>query len=338
MVRARTPWRPAVAAGILGLLAAHQAHAACAKTTWQPIQGDADIALHNVYALTDPSGQQTALFDLAWGGTLVSLTYNGADMIWGPDPGGAVQPAYFGDPLRVVDSGGVDFYNPEQAGGPHLFGTPVFGASCTDSNTVLIIAGATDYFGGRSGYRIANPVLFSEATNQYDVKTDQYAAPHTMTTLATFVANPSGPPSYYLKITQTILNNHPTEDLIYSIQIAGYVPARLQYFSSYPASCLSQYDYCMASQTPNIVGGLYSDPGLTDGTALYIKPQRDWPFGSSVWIEHSTACQPSIDSCLAHTVGPWALGWSVPPTTPRTMDFFVLVGSWTKALSFATQP
>jgi len=346
MRRARVAlWFRESVAALFGLGLAWPVFATCAKTTWQPIDPPYTIEQHNAYALTDPSGQQTALFDLTWGGTLVSLKYNNQEMMWGPNPGGMIQPAYFGDPLHNISGGGAWWYNPEQAGGPAFRGTPVFGAVCSDANTLMIIGGATDYFGGMSGYRVGNPVFLYSPSNQYHVydTNKHFAAPYTITTIATFVPNPGGSPSYYLKITQTILNNHPTENFTFGFQISGYVPARLKFFKSFPANCTAAYQPgCGPADVPNLIGGLYSDLGLSDGTALYVRPRSDWPFLGpvpSVFILHDSSCQPAgpaDPNCLAHTVGPWATDWSVPPSTPRTMDFYVLVGSWAQACTFAT--
>src|SRR5262249_45371342 len=115
--------------------------------------------IHQAYVLTDPAGQQTATFDLFWGGSLASLKYYGTETIWGNDPGGMVQPSWFTYPL----GGGHPGYNPEQAGGngagnpggdPFL-GTPTFAVSCPDSNTLLVIGGSTDYFSAEGGFGCA---------------------------------------------------------------------------------------------------------------------------------------------------------------------------------------
>jgi hypothetical protein len=50
-------------------------------------------------ALVDPASQQRAVFDLAWGGALASLKWNGVEYAYGNAPGAMVQPAlHHGNP------------------------------------------------------------------------------------------------------------------------------------------------------------------------------------------------------------------------------------------------
>ena len=71
------------------------ASAGCGSTTFQPIsQFIPHGTTHNAYFLSDPAGQQTAVFDIQWGGALASLKLSGVEMVWGNATGGMVQPAF----------------------------------------------------------------------------------------------------------------------------------------------------------------------------------------------------------------------------------------------------
>jgi len=280
---------------------------------------------HQAYGLTDPSGQQTALFDLAWGGTLASLKYNGVEMIWGGDPGAMVQPTFFAFPNPT----GLP-YNPEQAGGNPLDGTPTLGAGCTDSNTLLILSGTTDYFIGQSGYKVANPVI-AGAIYQH-----QFTTPYTITTTARFVQNPGGTPAYYLKITQSFLNNHPVDSLSAAFVLALYVPYSFQNFISSPPGCLRS-SMCPLAGTASLVEGMYQDAAHTQGTALFFRPAQ--------WLSLAPGGSIFAYGGPPNPLDPRGIGsgayitfWHLPPNSVQTYDFFVLVGGWTAALSFATSP
>jgi hypothetical protein len=52
----------------------------CGATTFTPAAPYVPPpTTHNAYFLTDPAGQQRAVFDLHWGGTLASLQYLGTE-------------------------------------------------------------------------------------------------------------------------------------------------------------------------------------------------------------------------------------------------------------------
>jgi hypothetical protein len=304
------------------------ARGACFQSTVQPIDPPyiPPGTTHQAYALADPIGQQTAYFDLAWGGTLASLKYGGTEMIWGGDPGAMVQPAWFYYPSPTGYP-----YNPEQAGGNPLFGTPTLGAGCIDSNTLLILSGSTDYFFDLSGYAVANPVVGGSIEHR------QFTTPYTITTTARFVPNPGGTPAYYLKVTQTVMNNHPTELFAVSFGIAMYVPFDFQCFISDPPQC-SLSSMCAITTpgggiaTPRMLEGMYSDAAHTFGSALLIKPSQFALFGSTeVWAGYAVnSSDPRGNASGANTIY-----LAIAPRAALTYDFYVLVGTWASALSFS---
>ncbi len=306
------------------LLAAAPVLGTCFQTTVQPSDPPyipPGTVTHQAFGLTDPSGQQTARFDLTWGGSLASLTYNGVEMMWGGDPGAMIQPAWFSYPGGLPNA-----YNPGQGGGPALNSNPTLGAGCVDANTLLILSASTDYFGGASGYRIANPVIGGA------VPQDHFTTPYVITTTARFVTNPVGPPAYYLKLTQTILNNHPTELLPFSFSVAMYVPYGFQNFISSPPQCLLS-SRCAISSTPRVLSGMYPNTAHTGGTAVFAKPAQWVANGAtSVWAERAPVV-PGDTRGAASYINMTFFG--ISPRASLTYDFFVLVGDWNKALAFA---
>jgi hypothetical protein len=83
---------------LLASLSGIPASAGCGATTFQPIsQFVPHGTTHNAYFLSDPAGQQTAVFDIVWGGALASLKLSGVQMIWGNANGrhGPTRPSHF---------------------------------------------------------------------------------------------------------------------------------------------------------------------------------------------------------------------------------------------------
>src|SRR3954451_8975614 len=206
------------------------ASAGCGSTTFQPIsQFIPHGTTHNAYFLSDPVGQQTAVFDIQWGGALASLKLSGVEMVWGNATGGMVQPAFHTYPVTSSAD-----YNPTQAGDNKNVGSTVVGVNCIDSNNLKIITGGVlDYDLGRGGYIVAN------AIKNNSVSTGSYATPYTFVTVASFVANPGGSPSYYLKLQQTIANISSSESFPWGFELAGYVPFNFTNVIRYPANCMS---------------------------------------------------------------------------------------------------
>jgi hypothetical protein len=316
------------ARGVLVLFfVATPALATCYQTTVQPSDPPyipPGTVTHQAYGLTDPAGQQTARFDLFWGGTLASLAYNGVEMMWGGDPGAMIQPAWFYYPSAAGFP-----YDPEQAGGPSLAGTPTLGAGCLDANTLFLLSATTDYFGGAGGYRVANPVLLGA------IAPDQFTTPYTIATTARFVSNPGGTPAYYLRLTQTIINNHQSELLAVGGGIALYVPYAFQNGVVSPPQCRLNA-MCSISSTPKLVVGMYPNISYTAGTALFIRPSQWSSIGATqTWGETGV---PIPGDTRGASAGANIRFWALPPKAAETYDVYVLVGDWASALNFvATQ-
>lgn len=298
------------------LFAATSAFATCSATTITvppPTPGT-----HNAYALTDPSGQQRAVFDIQWGGALSSLKLNGVEVGWGNQTGGMIQPA-----MHTYPNGSQD-YNPTQAGDNLDHGSPVTGVECVDSNTLyLMTGGILDYNKGLSGH------IDSQAVNNSTVVSGSYSTPYTVVTIASFVAT-GGTPSYYLKLQQTIVNIHPTENFNWGFELAAYSPYTFSHYVSYPASCTSNTP-CPAASTPHLVGGVYPNANLTGGKAVNIAPETYWlGFNSTVFVAFGVDNINQNQS--SHS---FDANWGLAPGASRTFTWYVMAGDWTPALNFA---
>ena len=294
--------------------------AACGNTTFKPISPFVPSGeTHNALYLTDPSGQQRAVFDLVWGGVLASLKYNNVEHVWGHATGGMVQPAWHTYPTSVS-------YNPTPAGdgGAGNRGTPVLGARCITGNRLMIMSGTTDYSVGGSGHVVA------ETVKNGAIVPGMYATPYTVTTFASFVVNPLGTPAYYLRLEHTIKNIHPTENFAWGFELAGYVPYSFSHTVRYPANCIDATSNCTSSITPRLLAGLYPNASFTNGTAFFVSPQASYPGTQDNFA--SFGIDTVNQNQAAHM---FAAQLTIPPSTPRQVNWYVMPGNWSTALSFA---
>jgi hypothetical protein len=291
------------------------AAASCGATTFTPAGGPT----HNAYYVTDPTGQQTAVFDLQWGGTLTALTYNGSSLLWGNATGGTVEPV-----LHLTAVNGQD-YEPMLAGEVRNLGSPVTGVRCVDSNTLyLMTGGLLDFNDGASG------MVSSSAVQNDVVQGASFSTPYAVVTIATFVANSSGPPSYYLKLQQMVTNLDPFESFTWRLDLAGYSPFSFSTFQAYPSNCTAATP-CNGAVTAHLIAGLYPNGGLTGGVAFYVSPSQNF-------AAQSTYASWQTDSINGNqSVHLFAVGWPLPPNSAQSVTWFVLAGNWSTTLSFAQQ-
>lgn len=313
--------RPLYLLILLLLTSAMDASATCGATTFQPVSPFIPAGTtHNAYSLTDPSGQQRAVFDLVWGGALASLKWNNVEMVWGNATGGMVQPAWHSYPGGAT----LPDYNPTQAGDRSNLGSTVVGVRCIDANTLYIMTGGVlDYARGGSTHIVAG------AVKNNGVVSNSYATPYSVVTIASFVANPGGTPAYYLQLQQTIANLDPSESYAWGFELAGYVPYTFTSTVSYPNNCTSTVP-CSPSTTPQLVGGLYPNTSLTNGTAFYVSPQTYWAGSANAFSSFATD-----DTNKNHSVHLFNSFWGLGPSKSRTFTWYVMVGDWSKALSYA---
>ena len=301
---------------LLLLAMATAAHASCGATTFQPISPFIPPGTtHNAYFLTDPAGQQRAVFDLAWGGALTALTYNGASLLWGNATGGTVEP------VMHASINGQD-YQPTLAGEVRNHGTQAVGVLCGSNMLYIMSGGLLDFNDGVSGH-ISSGAVANDTT-----QSNAYATPYTVVTAASFVSNPSGTPAYYLQLQQTITNIDPFESLNWSLELVGYGPFSLSTYSLYPPTCTAASP-CAGSTTPQLLGGLYPNGNLRTGVAFYVSPHQNWP-------AQSTYVAAQVDNSNRNqSVHLTATNWSLPPSTSQTVAWYILAGDWAPALTFA---
>jgi hypothetical protein len=321
----------------------------CSVGTYQPHYGGYN-PIHTALVLTDPMGEQTAKFDLAMGGALVSLQYpQGTELLYGDVAGAMVQANWFGGLNTEMITESM-FYNPQTGGDnalsppTNIRGNPVHGAFCSDANTVSIVSGSTDYGIGRAGHRPLYAVYstgpqrgapnpFAAGCPDSRVNCAQFVAPYTITTIATFVQNSAGAlPHYYLRLTQTASNVSMDENLAWSLELACYVAAGLTYGTGWPTSCVWPQQ-CVASNTPHLLAGLYPSSAQRSGVAFYISPSTYWNFnGLSTTFGSFDSTTPKASLVVNAGTG---RTWPLSEGYTNRWVWFVLAGDWTPAYNFA---
>jgi hypothetical protein len=280
----------------------------CTRTSsYSPVAG----VTHQTALLVDPSGQQTAMFDLAWGGALVSLRYNNVEYINSTSTLALVQPV-----LRAPS------YTPVLAGDDANRGSPMIGVACSQ-NELWLTAGMTDYLRNQSA-----STAFIHNNNQWYF--DHFSAPYVVSTYAYFVPNPSGSPAYYLKLDQSISNIDGLESVAFTIDLTAAPSTSYGSFRSLPAACSGSSSSCTAAGTSYLIGGYYNAPG-TDGLAIATVPSSQW--GS----EAGTVSVEAGQIAAGNVVHLKKNGWRVPPGTGRVHSSVVMVGDWTSASAYASR-
>jgi len=299
-----------------------RASASCAVTTFHPLYPPFD---QQALALTDPAGEQTALFSMTWGGILASLKYkpdpsvpgDGTELVWGHAPGGMVQPAlHHGSPCFE--------YNPTPAGSLANSTLPsaLYAAACTDTQ-VTTISGNTDYNPNIGGLARGNVVYSGQ------VSTATWAAPYFITTYATFVPNTAAStPHYYLQLDQFITNVDTQENVDFFLELAGYGSYSFPTQVRYPDNCVNLT--CSVAGTRALLGGLYPTSSLTGGVAFGVAPSVYWS-GSGVSV--TLGVDQISQNYNVHLENG---GFTLPPGVTRHFVWYVMAGDWSTAVNFVS--
>lgn len=280
----------------------------CSNTSsYSPITG----VTHQTAVLVDPSGQQTAMFDLAWGGALVSLRYQNVEYINSSSTLGLVQPI-----LRATN------YTPVLAGDDANRGSPMLGVACSQDE-LWLTSGMTDYDRNRG----ASTAYVHNNSQWYF---DHFSAPYVVSTYAYFVPNPSGIPAYYLKLDQSISNIDGQEAVEFTLDLAAAPATSYGSFRSLPAGCSGSSSSCTAAGAPYLVGGYYNASG-SDGLAIATTPSAQWAAGGGVVSVEGD------QNGAGNTIHLKKSGWHVAPRSGRLHSNVVMVGSWASAAAYASQ-
>ncbi|MEJ5166078.1 MAG: hypothetical protein WHV67_03505 [Thermoanaerobaculia bacterium] len=295
--------------------------AVCTTTIFNPEPG----VEHQALKIVDPAGEQEVLFDMTWGGSIVSLKYLGQEYIWGVKSGGLLQLAIH----HCTNSDCSLDYNPTQAGDWYN-GATVLGAACNPTPLARIDTGTLDFSRNSTGLCVS----FGVFGGNIELNPAGYFTPYAIQCIVTFVPNPRGTPQYYLKIDQTITNisdsfTQGNENYAWGFDLACYAPYSFANYAMDP-QC-TQTNKCNANETPYLIGGMYQDTQLTHGIAIYTSPQIYWnTYNSKLFVG-----QTSDNINQNQSTHIMAANQAIPPGGFKKFIWYVLVGSWANASQFA---
>ena len=280
--------------------------------TMQPGEVDQTIVFR------DPANEQTVLFDLVEGGAIVSYKYHNIEHIWGYNGGGLLQMAFHNQRNDGLWEGD---YNPTQAGdGTNM--SPVTGVACYGTDSLDIVTMMLDFNHNNGFY--AHPIIAVWGGRIDTTNPTSYFSPYTLETCAHWVPNPGGEPKYYLKLDERI--THLTKEKMgpFGFDFADYQNWNFNVRAISPENCP-----CTSSITNYISGGWYTDSTRQEGLAIAM-PSSNFPdskvgggFNSDyMWRNHSFHLSASE---------------SLDGVTSKQFVWYVMVGSWDKALQFSKQ-
>jgi hypothetical protein len=276
-----------------------------------------------VAVVRDPDGEQEARFDLTHGGALISLRYQGREMLYAQEPGASVTlsvphqiteeeskvkyPTFSSDSSYQASQAGISMWQPATTGG-----VSCHGLDSSRTFTMMIESGDDSSFQ-------ANPLVGVWMGHVSDTYTPAYSTTFTIETNASWVENPGHAPHYYLHLDQTVVNVRPWDPGAIEWRLQASAPWSDQ-VKAVSATC-DEKKPCTSATTPVVAAGRYEDAGLHSGFATVV-PAAAWKTSRVFLIqsEHGWA------TVLAHPlagVGAFHFDW------------YICAGEWSQAKEFA---
>lgn len=232
-----------------------------------------------VVVLQDPSGEQTAEFDLTDGASLVSLRYQGKELLYGHSPGltygdsiGAFFSMYRVRPMKGLDPF-ASVFNPTQ-GAPNLVvPATVAGVACHGHKWMNAFAMMINYAGDDED-ATQHPLLGVWKGRLSGDLPPGFSTRYALETEASWVPNPAKTPKYYLRLQQTVVNIGAEDPGTMHWVLLGTVPWSVDHEAGFPESCTSTAP-CQSSTTPAVAAGRYEDAARSHGVSVVV-PTKSW--------------------------------------------------------------
>ena len=289
-----------------------------------------------VVVLRDPSGEQEARFDMTHGASLISLRYQGREILFGQTAGASVSmfsPSHSTDPeLKHVSLYWAAF-SPDQGGSSMGIPAVVTGVACRGDATMRAFAMMQDRGADSSFQKRALLGVNSGAiSNNYPAG---YATRYSIETNASWVPNPDGEPKFYLKLDQSVVNAG-TEDsgpLEWYLNLAA--PWEFSHASSLPERC-TETAPCSGRDTGALASGRYEDEERTRGVAMVV-PTAGWKTPRAynrTNAEYVVLLYNAVWAAPRRTFAT-VMERAVPTLGVQRFAWFVCPGSWKSASDFA---
>lgn len=285
-----------------------------------------------VVVLRDPAGQQEAEFDLTHGGSLVSLRYDGRELVF-RHGGGSDLEMYRVRNGRERALKGLSPYwssfDPDQAGSSMGGPATVAGVACQGTRAMKAFAMMIDA-GIDSSFR-PHPLIAVWKGRVSPHYPPGYSTPFSLETDASWVVNPRGTPKYYLKIQQRVVNIRPQSFGTMQWFVKSAVPWRFEYQTGYPDHC-SEKEPCKSETTPVIAAGRYESMAHRGGLAVVV-PTTDWKT-KRLYLGKRVNAYGGAPVVPRRTVGV-VLSRPLSGTEAFQFSWYLCAGSWAQARAFA---
>lgn len=300
-----------------------------AEADWQVRQ-----PLHQVQVvvLRDPSGEQEARFDLMHGASLISLKYQGKELLFGHSAGADVS-MYAIRHGRESELKGLSPYwsafHPDQGGTSMRVPATTAGVACHGESSMRAFAMMIDTGVDNSFQRAPLiGVWKGEVSNNFP---PGYSTPYSIETDASWVPSTGQNPRYYLRLDQTVVNVRPDSSGPMQWFLLGAAPWNFDNQADDPSHCTEKKP-CASANTPVIATGRYSDSARSNGVAV-VAPTRTWdtqqiflgggitPYGGAPVVRKRI-----FGIVLVH---------SLRGISGFHFAWYICAGSWNQAKSFA---
>ena len=289
-----------------------------------------------VAVLRDPAAEQEARFDLLHGSTLISLRYQGKELLYGQSAGASVAmySTRRGSEAELKEVTPYwSAYNPDQGGASMGAPAVTAGAACNGEASFRAFAMLNDR-GVNNSFQ-ADPLLAVWQGKISDNFPPGYSTPYVIETNASWVENPGGAPRFYLRLDQSVVKLRPGASGPLDWFLAAAAPWDFEHKTQYPENCTDKTP-CTSATTGALATGRYADAAQNRGFATVV-PTADWQTGR-VYIRDNAE----------YVVLLYGAVWAAPRRSfaavlDRAMDgigafrfsWYVCAGPWQQAKTFA---
>jgi hypothetical protein len=304
-------------------------YAVDAEADWQVHQ-----PLHQVQVvvLRDPSGEQEARFDLIHGASLISLKYQGKELLFGHSAGADVS-MYAIRQGRESELKGLSPYwsafHPDQGGTSMRVPATTAGIACHGESTMRAFAMMID--GGVDNSFQRRPLIGVWKGRISDNFPPGYSTPYTIETDASWVSDTGGNPRYYLKLDQTVVNVRPESSGAMQWFLLGNAPWNFDHHATEPSTC-TETGTCTSGNTSVIATGSYQDSARSSGFAMVV-PTRSW-HTQKLYLSEDTNPYGGVPVVRKRTFGV-VLVHGLDGITGFHFTWYICAGSWRQAKGFA---
>lgn len=304
-------------------------YAVDAEADWQVRQ---PVHKVQVVVLRDPSGEQEARFDLMHGASLISLRYQGQELLFGHSAGADVSMYAIRHGTESELKGLSPYwsaFHPDQGGTSMRVPATTAGIACHGESTMRAFAMMIDASVDSSFQR--EPLIGvwkGRVSNNFP---PGYSTPYTIETDASWVPNPGGSPRYYLRLDQLVVNVRTAASGPMQWFLMGAAPWNFSEEGGNPSTCTEKTP-CTAAETPAIASGRYEDTGRTKGVAIVV-PTLNWATHAMIYLSEGINAYGGVPIVRKRSFGV-VLTHSLNGASGFRFSWYICAGAWGQVTSF----